>query len=86
MAAFPMFEPAPFVPDPEFLISMISGMYEPASSASDADELVSNFDLLETLRAMEPELTYKHVYDAMLGMGFNARNIEGAVYWPVFSV
>jgi len=75
----------PYEPDAEFLISMITGMYAPASVA-ESDELVSNADLLEQLRAMDPELTPKHVYDAMTGMGFIAKPIDGAVYWPVMAV
>lgn len=72
----------PYEPDAEFLISMITAMYAPASLA-ESDELVSNTDLLEQLRAMDPDLTPKHVYDAMIGMGFTAKPIDGAIYWSV---
>lgn len=80
---FPFFEPAPYTPDPEMLVTLISAMYQPANSASSADELVSGLEVLEALRETDPELTAKHVYDAMLGMGFIPKNIEGHVYWPV---
>lgn len=82
---FPIFEVAPYVPDPEFLVQMISGMYRPAS-VTQSDELVCNIDVLEALRAIDPELTSKHVYDAMIGMGFSPKNIEGLVYWPVMTI
>jgi len=83
---FPFLEPAPYVPDPEMLVQLISAMYKPASSAQSADELVSSLEVLEALRETDPELTAKHVYDALLGMGFSPRNIEGHVYWPVMEV
>jgi len=79
----------PEIPEPgidlEFMISIISGMYAPALSAGEADEIIGSLDLLETLRETEPGLGPKDLYDIMLGMSFKPLPIDGHVYWPVMS-
>jgi uncharacterized protein YjgD (DUF1641 family) len=72
-----------YQPDPEMLAKLISAMFFAAESAETADELASSIDVLEALRETDPELTSKHVYNAMLDLGFTPRTIDGHMYWPV---
>jgi hypothetical protein len=75
-----------YTPDQDALAAQISAIFRPANNAMDAGELISNLDLLETLRERDPDLGKKHVYDAMQEQGFKPLNIDGIVYWPVLLV
>lgn len=72
--------------DMKFLISIVSGMYSPAKSATEADELIGSLDLLETIRETEPGLSARELHDIMLGMDFKPLHIDGHVYWPVLDI
>lgn len=72
-----------YTPDPAMLVNLINTMYQPAESAVTADEILSSIDILEALRETDPELSSKHVYDALIEIGFKPCNLEDRLYWPV---
>lgn len=72
-----------YTPDTKELNNLILSLYSPAVNAAESDELLSTLDILESLRETDPELTSKHVYDALIEIGFKPCNLEDRVYWPV---
>ena len=71
--------------DPDLLVKVISGMYLPAGSAGEADELISHADLVESIRGTLTDVKSAAVFDAMTNIGFTNKTIEGTIYWLVFN-
>lgn len=61
---------------------LILDMYLPADNAKEADDFVSNTDLLDTMRGMM-EMEGEYLFSIMKELGFKTKLIEGTVYWMV---
>ena len=61
---------------------MILDMYLPADNEEEAEEFLSNVDLLDTLRGMM-EMEGEYLFSIMKELNFKTKLIEGTVYWMV---
>ena len=61
---------------------MILDMYLPAENEEEAEEFLSNVDLLDTVRGMM-EMEGEYLFSIMKELNFKTKLIEGTVYWMV---
>lgn len=62
--------------------SMILDMYLPADNASDAEEFITNTDLLDTMHNMM-EMEGEYLFSIMKELNFKTKLIGDTVYWMV---
>jgi hypothetical protein len=61
---------------------MILDMYLPAENPSDAEEFITNADLLDTMRSMM-EMEGEFLFSIMKELNFKTKLIGDTVYWMV---
>ena len=61
---------------------MILDIYLPAENAADAEDFISNADLLDTMRSMM-EMEGEYLFSIMKELNFKTKLIEDTVYWMV---
>ncbi len=70
-------------PDRSKVSEIILNSYLPALSASEADELLSQTDVLEFVGQFIKTPHGAAVHDMLTELGFKTKTIDGKIYWMV---
>jgi hypothetical protein len=75
-------EPGTLNPEPEELVNILSRMFSPAASPVDADEMLTGYELLESV-SHSCTTSKEWLFKKMEELGFSSVNIQGVLYWLV---
>jgi len=70
-------------PDRSKVSEIILNSYLPVLSASEADELLSQTDVLEFVGQFIPESHGAAVHELLTELGFKTKTFDGKIYWMV---